>query len=258
MSGFLTPSAIADPRLLATKTGEPFQPVRLYYSIPSRPYVSQRLGKLGCLVPQKRGWDWLYRAEATALTFGRPHRELPPDVADVVLGELRLPRSGGMTLQARSLKRAIEGARFFGPILGPKVVLRRGRVINRWFAGSEVDAGLPALDRRLDQNVTVIDPEVGARRMEEEWKGVHVSNFAEAEVVARRNLDRRIARREDVPPVEDFPLCPEEETPEYRDLEATLNFRLVRCLQRWQGKDVTLTEVIVQLVEQGFMEGKLP
>jgi hypothetical protein len=39
-----------DRRLLMTLTNEPFQPVRLYYSIPDRDSVSGRLRTLECLV----------------------------------------------------------------------------------------------------------------------------------------------------------------------------------------------------------------
>ena len=55
-----------------TLTNEPFQPVRLYYSIPDRDSVSGRLRTLGCLVeaPDEQCWQWLFQAEAASLRFG--------------------------------------------------------------------------------------------------------------------------------------------------------------------------------------------
>ncbi len=48
--------------LLATMTGEPFQPVRLYYLIPDRLFVVKRLRALKCMleVPPERCWQWLF------------------------------------------------------------------------------------------------------------------------------------------------------------------------------------------------------
>lgn len=59
-------------------------------------------------------------------------------------------------------------------------------------------------------------------------------------------------RRRDVPLVEDFPLCPEEETPELRDLKMTLQLRSMRAYEHWRGNThLTLADVIYGLVEQG-------
>jgi hypothetical protein len=50
-------------------TREPFQPVRLYYSIPGRSFVTERLRDLNCVVeaPAERCWQWLYHAEVASL-----------------------------------------------------------------------------------------------------------------------------------------------------------------------------------------------
>lgn len=55
--------------LLVTMTKEPFQPVRLYYRIPSRPAVISKLRGLECMAedPVERCWQWLYHGETKAL-----------------------------------------------------------------------------------------------------------------------------------------------------------------------------------------------
>ncbi len=60
-------------RLLATWTNEPFQPVRLYYAVPSRAFVVKRLRKLKCMVdvPDEGHWQWIFEAEAASLRFVR-------------------------------------------------------------------------------------------------------------------------------------------------------------------------------------------
>lgn len=241
-----------DRVLLTTSTGEPFQPVRLYYAIPAKPLVTRALSGLRCMEedPEGRRWNWLYAAEADGLTFARPRAELPPEVHPVVIGVLRFPKKGGMTLEVRSSDRAIAAAKFFAPLFGPRVVLERARIINRFFEGTELAGGLEQLDRHLDQNVTVIDPRVAEEKMQQYLAGARTQDEK------RRALDRYYEdkRREnrDVPLVEDFPLAPEEETPDFMHLAMALRLRSLRAYEHWNGNTgVTLQDVIYRLAEQG-------
>jgi hypothetical protein len=235
--------------LLVTTTSEPYQPVRLYYSIPSRAFVLGRIGKLRCMQPSGRGLDWYYRDEVDSLEIGFKRIRPPPEAGDVLLAQIRFPKTG-MTIQVRSFSRAVVCAKYIKPILGDQVVLARGRVVNRWFTASENEQGLDVLDKHLDQNVTIIDVEKNLQRMEARLaEGPPIKTMADLEARAAEGLRRRIASREDVPLVEDFPFDPVENA-DLRDLEVMLRLRAVRCAQRWMGKDVTLTEVIVEMVEQ--------
>jgi hypothetical protein len=61
---------------------------------------------------------------------------------------------------------------------------------------------------------------------------------------------------QDVPVVEDFPLAPEEETPDFQHLANTLQFRLLRALEHWKGNThLTLTAIIVRTVNAGLQAG---
>jgi hypothetical protein len=241
-----------DRVLLATVTGEPFQPVRLYYTIPGKPFVTRILSQLRCMGEDREGgrWVWLYTAEAKPLTFSRPYAELPAEVHPVVIGAFRFPKKRGMTLEVRSFDRAIAAAKFFGSIFGPRVVARRARVLNRWFDAKELVGGPEQLDRHLDQNVTEIDPRVTEEKMEQHLAG------AKTQEEKRRALeqyyeDKRLERR-DVPLVEDFPLAPEEETPDFMDLAMTLRLRSLRAYEHWNGNTkLILQDIIYRLAEQG-------
>ncbi|HTP24306.1 MAG TPA: hypothetical protein VMK12_01435, partial [Anaeromyxobacteraceae bacterium] len=126
------------------------------------------------------------------------------------------------------------------------------RVVNRCFAADE---GQPdELMRMLDQEVTVIDPREAEAAFTRDFNGVHT--MEDAERAAAASLQRRLASKEDVPMVEDFPLAPEEETPEFRDLATALGFRFVRAVEHWKGNtDLTLTAIIVRTVEDGMRRG---
>ncbi len=242
--------------LLATTTGEPLQPVRLYWSIPTRASVSRVLTALRCVVedPRPRTWVWLYQDEAAALTFGKPYGELPPDIHPVHIGRFRMPDKDRLVMECRSFERAIQAAKFFGPILGADVVLRRVRVLNRWLDAEERHGGLKQVDRLLDRDVVKIDP----RDAEEAFDKAMAGATTDAERSRRFERHSAERRKRDVPLVEDFPLAPEEETAEFRDLTMTLQFRAVRASEHWRGNThLTLSAIIHRMVERGVQDGTI-
>jgi hypothetical protein len=242
---------VTERPLLATMTKEPFQPVRLYYRIPARPSVIKKLRGLECMAetPAERCWQWLFHAEAASLRFAGGYDDVPTERRPIIIGRIRFPKSGGMTLQTNSIQRAIEGARFFASRLGSDVVAIRCRVVNRCFAADE---GKPDdLMKTLDQNVTVVDPRQGEAAFERDFRGVR--SMQDAERAAARSLERRLKSKQDVPIVEDFPLAPEEETPDFQHLATGLQFRFVRAVEHWRGNThLTLTAIIVRTVEEGM------
>jgi hypothetical protein len=232
--------------LLHTVTGEPFVPVRLYWSVKSKPAITKALASLCCIDEDKKAkcWVWLYDDEATSLTFGIPRARLSPEVHPIVIGRFRLPDAKQLVLEVRSVERAIEAAKFFAPRFGSNAVLSRARIINRWFELSEAGIGLERLDKLLDANVVRIDP----RDAEEAFERAMAGTVTEAE--KRRAFEAYVLeqRKRDVPLVEDFPLAPEEETPDFRDLTMTLQFRGLRAEEHWKGNtSVTLGDVIYRL-----------
>jgi hypothetical protein len=238
-----------------TMTNEPFQPVRLYYAVPDESFVIRKLTALHCMVeaPLERCWQWLYHAEAASLRFSAGgYDDVPKKKRPIVLGRIRFPEHGAMTLQTNSIERAIAGARFFAPRLGPEVVALRYRLVNRFFAAHE---GQPdKLMATLDQDVTVIDPRVGEAALSRQLAGVR--SMQDWERATAASLEQRLNSKEDVPMVEDFPLAPEEETPDFKHLATGLQFRLIRAFEHWQGNThVTLAAIIVRTVEQR-MQGR--
>jgi hypothetical protein len=237
-------------QLLATMTREPFQPVRLYYSIPDRSFIIKKFQSLKCMVeaPHEQCWQWLFQAEAASLRFPGGYNDVPKEKRPIVLGRISFRNNGGMMLQTNSISRAIEGAKFFGPRFGPNVVAIRVRVVNRCFAGDEGD--MSVLMKTLDKDVTVIDPREAEEAFKRDFDGVRtVEDFNRA---AKVSMEQKLKNREDVPMVEDFPLAPEEETPEFRDLAITLQLRGIRALEHWNGNThLTLAAIIVRSMEQG-------
>jgi hypothetical protein len=248
-------SVSAQKQLLVTTTGEPYQSVRLRWTVPSKAYCIQRLEALECVGvdgESKLLTIW-HMAEAKALKLGAQQGlpASPPSASDgriVILGTFRFPDAHSMVLEVRSIPRASEIARLLRPLLGPRAELTRVRVVNRWFAASELAAGLPALDRWLDRDVTIV-------RWEETADEVDALLERGATPEERQALWlewHAVRRKVDVALVEDFPCHPEDEDEEMSDLAATLHFRLLRAGRHWAGEMVTLADVIEEVVARGF------
>ncbi len=250
-------TSASPPRItVLTTTGEPMQPVRLYYALPrdGRARVIRRLEQLRCvarapLVPPI--WGWWHRDEAATLDFSTFARDARPSRDPVILAAIELPRAGGMIVSVRSFHRALLAARFFAPVVRDRADLIRARMLNRFVAGDDLDDGLEGIDALLDHGVVVKDP----RAAEAAW----------AQAIARRppgpptspaEIEQRCADlfasmgAEDVPEVEDFPLHPEEETPTFTSLKLTLDLRFLRAFHHSHGRtEVTLRDLIVRLAE---------
>ncbi|HRI71064.1 MAG TPA: hypothetical protein PK156_42825 [Polyangium sp.] len=237
----------SDRKLIITSTGEPYQPVRLTYSIPGRAFVTNIFSQLGCMEERENGhWRWYFVAEAEDLELGAYSQERLEDDESVVIGFVRFPKKSTMIIEVRSVLRAIAAAKFFGPIFGPKVVARRARIVNRYFNGSELTGNVAELDKHLDQNVTVVDPRVAEAKLNEYLVGAKTREQAKR-AYERYYEDRRQERR-DVPLVEDFPLAPREETPDFKHLTITLELRMFRAHEHWNGNPVILRDIIERLV----------
>ena len=235
--------------LIVTSTGELFVPTRLTFRIDSCARARRSLRAMQCMKPVgKDRFEWQLAGEAEEL--GVPIPSGIPAGQALILGHVSLHKKRGsetMRLECRSTKRILLGAHFFTKHI-PNSVPVNARVINRLFAHSE---GSPeALLERLDQNVTVIDVEANIRRSEERWDAANIRTMADAERHAARDIEERIASRKDVPEVEDFPLAPEEETPDFYHLRTTFMLREMRAMRRWNGEDVTLPEIILELTNQ--------
>jgi hypothetical protein len=246
---------VKERRLLVTMTNEPFQPARLYYSVPEPARVIRKLKALRCMVEvrSERSWQWLFHAEAASLRFpAGGYDDVPASRRPIVLGRIRFPVHGTMTLETNSFERAIEGARFFAPRLGTEVVALRCRMVNRCFAADEGPQA--ALMATLDQGVVVVDPRIGEAAAERMLAGVR--SMADLERAAVASVEQRLASKQDVPMVEDFPLAPEEETPDFQHLATALRLRFARAVEHWRGNThLTLAAIILRIVEQSTHGG---
>ncbi len=127
-------TASVDTPCITTLTGEPFQPVRIYYKVAQRHAVVDAFLHLHCLtcVPSEERWVWLYTHEASTLPFSR--KPSPSNETPWVLGSFSFVGRRLLVLDISSFHRALAAIPFFDTHIPRKVArLSHMGITNRLF-----------------------------------------------------------------------------------------------------------------------------
>lgn len=233
--------------LLATVTGEFFQPVRLHYRVPSAVSLRRAFRKLRCLDDDRarQRWVWLYDFEARGIRFQKSYREIPAHLHPIVIGSIYLRKPGEMLLDLRSCERAVQAIAFFDKHLSRSVAeLTDASIVNRLFPADDPKLAPEHLFDRLP--VTRRDPDAEARRIYKLIAGI-----ADPDERARVAFaDIEAGARQPLPEVERMPTNYYEDGLE--NFESVLRFRQVVAMKHWLGEtDYTLGDAIKACLPPG-------
>src|SRR6266852_2904033 len=131
---------MADQVILATVTGEYFQPVRLHYRVFDHKGLLLAFNKLRCLVhvPTQQRWVWLYDHEAKHLEFKRSYAQISEHLHPVVIGSFFLRTNDRLLLDLRCCERATSAIEFFDKHLPRSVAkVTEAEVVNKLFSAAE-------------------------------------------------------------------------------------------------------------------------
>ncbi len=167
-----TPAATKE--LIKTKTGEFFQPIRLYFSIKGMAGVRVAFKKLRCIdyEADDNHWVWVYDNEAKKLPFEINFAEIHPDDKPLILGIFSQISDNQLCLDVGSIDRAIKAIAFFGKYIKPFVAkIEYAAIYNqlpanrneypgirydKLFAGVDTDSfDQKAADRRYDLETAI-------------------------------------------------------------------------------------------------------
>ena len=231
--------------LLATMTGEHFQPVRLRYQVLNRSGLLRAFEKLSCIdrdQTQQR-WVWLYAHEAKKLKFPRSHAQIPQELHPIVIGSFFLRPEATLLLDLRSCERAILAIPFFDKMLPRKLVrLVNAEIVNRLFPATDANQQLTPTTLFDSQPITAIDPEALLRRFMEK-----MSNITDPNEKARMLIEEgKTAAREPLPEMERFPVHYHEDG--LAGFKLAVRVRQIVALKHWQGyHEYTLNDTIQAL-----------
>ena len=238
---------MADRSLLATMTGEHFQPVRLHYKVWNRPGLSRAFERLRCLEydPTRGRWVWLYAHEAKKLRFQRSYAPFPKELHPIVIGALFLRTKGTLLLDLRSCERALLAIPFFDMHLPRRLIeLEDAEVVNRLFPATKANLNLSP-DALFDAQIgTGIDPEALVQRLAEKTAGVR--DPGEKFQIVLGDLQSRA--KEPLPEIERFPVNYAEDGIDGFTL--ALRLRQMVAMQHWLGNpEYTLGDAIQSLAQ---------
>jgi hypothetical protein len=219
--------------LVVTKTGEPFQPVRIYFQVAKPKTVTGAFKKLRCMGfnPKEDRWDWFYADETRKLRFDISFNALPKDEGYIILGHFRFLSDEELVLDLRSFDRAIYALEFFEKRINRWAArMTHIRIINRFYSADEVSERTPLSS--LLENIPVQSHK--RSELDEKLQGIlaeyeddedgrlkAVTAYLEAE--ARRPL----------PEAEDIPLHIYEDG--LGPIATTLKMRQIEAYEHWQG-----------------------
>ena len=232
---------MADIPILATITGEYFQPVRLHYRVLDHEGLHRAFKKLRCLdydTTQKR-WVWLYEHEAKTLRFKRSYVQIPRHLHPMVIGSIFLRGNDRLHLDLRSCERAMLAIPFFDEHLPRSVAkVREAEVVNKLFSAAENQKLTP--DILFDNQESVFcDPEAIIRRIKE--LTAHVQDPEEKINIVCEDLESQL--RQPLPEFERLPIHYYEDG--IQGITTSLQLRQVVALQHWLGNsDYTMFDVM--------------
>jgi hypothetical protein len=220
--------------LVTTSTGEPFQPVRLYYEIRNRNILLGRFKRLRCIVYDAKGdrWCWHYEQEAKSLEFQKPYSAIAKEFRPLVLGYFKFESDTLVSLNLRSIDRALKAAGFFREKVPHQAwQVTRVRLVN--FLTAAPEEGTPDLtvEDFLDvDTVTIQNDDEFERKLE-------AINALYPDIESRRNaLNQHLEQSLQKPlaPVEEFSTGLENEF-DFDQFVMALRMRLIVAVQHWDG-----------------------
>lgn len=239
---------MAEQPLLATMTGEHFQPVRLHYRVGNRTGLLRAFEKLRCLDhdPAHKRWVWLYAHEAKPLRFQRSYAQFPKELHPIVIGAFFLRTKETLLLDLRSCERALLAIPFFDRHLPRKLVtLEDAEVVNRLFPATEANLKLTP-DALFDSQIgTGLDPEALVQRLAA--KTADVRDPEEKIQIVLEDLQSRAKTR--LPEIERFPVHYTEDGLD--GFAMALRLRQMVAMQHWLGHpEYTLGDAIESLAQR--------
>jgi len=240
-----------DQPLLATMTGDRFQPVRLHYKVLNRPGLLLAFERLRCLDydrTQKR-WVWLWASEAKKLRFEKSCAELPKEAHPIVIGSFFLQTNETLLLDLRSCERAILAIPFFDKHLGRKLVdIQDAEVVNRLFPATKTNLKLTPdalFDRQISTGIG-IDSKGLIQHLAKKTAGV--LDLAEKTEIVLQDL--QASSRQPLPEIERLPIHYAEDG--IGGFQLAIRLRQIVAMQHWLGKTEYNLDDAIQLAIQGL------
>lgn len=242
--------------LIQTRTGEPFQPARIYYQVFNRKTVIGAFKKLKCMQDEPRlgCWRWLYDQETKKLKFDIPYNKIEKQYRPIVLGDFFFPNPHEMFLDVRSFDRALQALEFFSKRINRRAAqVTKMRIVNKCFdANAQVDQAHlhPPFDYFFNREDVAIpnlqELELKMKSLEQEYDDEESRMKAFREFLEEKN-------KQPLPEIEEVPVYMDDEF-ELDRLKMLLNLKSIEAMQHWQGNTSFSQYDLIQQFVSAFGE----
>jgi hypothetical protein len=238
---------MADKPILATLTGDDFQPVRLHYQVFDHEGLLHAFKKLRCVEhdPTQERWVWLYDHEAKNLRFERSFAEIPKKLHPIVIGSFFLREKDKLLLDLRSCERALLAIPFFATHLPHHIAkVTESEIVNKLFSATENAELRP--DQLFDTQTSILrDP--GAEMQKILDRIGHVRDPREKFKLIQKEMDAQL--RQLPPDIERFPVHYHEDGIE--GFALALRLRQIVAREHWLGNTrYTLDDAIKETTKR--------
>ncbi len=242
--------------LISTYTGEPSQPVRVYYQVTNPKTVLGVFKKLRCVYFEQalNRWRWIYEHEAKKLRFEMSYSKIPKEAKPIILGDFFFRGERELLLEVRSFDRAIKAIDFFEKRINFRAAqATKLRVVNRFFAASEFNVEqllAPPYDRFFDGD----EVDLPAPLLKEtEFGSKSQLNEEDSQSAELEELEAQL--KEKIPEIEEIPLD------FYRDsslswsrLQLALTLRNIEAYQHFSGNESFSQYDLIEQMAESLVE----
>jgi hypothetical protein len=222
---------LAHKPILATLTGDYFQPVRLHYQVFDHDGLLRAFKKLRCVEhdPSQERWVWLYDREAKSLRFERSFAEIPKNLHPIVIGSFFLRTKDKLLLDLRSCERAALAIPFFAKHLPQRVAkVTESEIVNKLFSATENAQLSP--DQLFDgQETKLRDPAAEMQKILDRIG--HVRDLQDKFKLIQKEMESQA--RQPPPDIERFPVHFHEDG--IGGFELALRLRQIVAREHWIG-----------------------
>lgn len=222
--------------LIKTRTGEPYQPSRIYYQVTNQKTVIGAFKKLRCMEwePTMNAWRWRYDQEARKIRFDVSWNQIPKEHRPVILADFYFRGDSEMIVDVRSFQRIVQVISFFDKHINRRAArVTKVRIVNKYFNANdklENEKIHPPFDYFFDRDdIKIPDPKDFESDLKEAIEGIEDETEkvkAFAEFVEKK-------AKEPLPEIEEVPVHFYEDGIE--PLEMALTMKSMEAMHHWEG-----------------------
>jgi hypothetical protein len=237
--------------LIKTRTGEAYQPCRIYYQVFNQKTVTGAFKKLRCMEwePTMNPWRWRYDQEARKLRFDVSWNQIPKEHRPVILADFFFRSDTEMLVDVRSFQRVIQVLQFFDKHINRRAArATRLRIVNKYLNINDQlgeEQLHPPFDYFFDrEDIEIPDPE----GFEQELLEQVPTDADESTRIQALTEFLEEKSKQPLPEIEEIPLHFYEDG--IAPLEMTLTMRGVEAMEHWNGnRSFSQHDLITQMVE---------